>query len=172
MEEIKKASVICIVYSVDNEVSIDKVWTSSLMFFLLSLTKFFLFWSDFFLLVAIHSPDTRWRPRYAGYFRCDFAFWFIHLWLSKLIFSRKQVRSGRLHLHWLGAAIDEPVQGDWNLRRGKKIFTTTTTFLMTNLLFQCSAKKLDNLSEIFYYAQKTVLYPVTPIYYPEERDVS
>ena len=37
---------------------------------------------------------------------------------------------------------------------------------------QCSAKNLDNLSEIFYYAQKTVLYPVTPIYYPEERDVS
>lgn len=48
--------------------------------------------------------------------------------------------------------------------------------LISNFIFikknQCSAKKLDNLSEIFYYAQKTVLYPVTPIYYPEERDVS
>jgi len=32
------------------------------------------------------------------------------------------------------------------------------------ILFQCSAKTLQNVSEMFYYAQKAVLHPTTPLY--------
>lgn len=31
-------------------------------------------------------------------------------------------------------------------------------------MFQCSAKTLQNVSETFYYAQKAVLHPTTPLY--------
>lgn len=38
--------------------------------------------------------------------------------------------------------------------------------------FQCSAKTLKNISEMFYYAQKAVLHPTAPLYLPEEKQVS
>ena len=38
-------------------------------------------------------------------------------------------------------------------------------------MFQCSAKILKNISELFYYAQKAVLHPTAPIYNPEEKEV-
>lgn len=37
--------------------------------------------------------------------------------------------------------------------------------------FQCSAKTLKNISEMFYYAQKAVLHPTAPVYNPEEKEV-
>lgn len=37
---------------------------------------------------------------------------------------------------------------------------------------ECSAKTMKNVSELFYYAQKAVLHPTSPLYIPEERDVS
>lgn len=37
---------------------------------------------------------------------------------------------------------------------------------------ECSAKTLHNISEMFYYAQKAVLHPTSPLYIMEEEDVS
>ncbi|GAB0086407.1 Mitochondrial Rho GTPase [Sergentomyia squamirostris] len=37
---------------------------------------------------------------------------------------------------------------------------------------ECSAKMLHNISEIFYYAQKAVLHPTTPLYSTEEQDLT
>lgn len=37
---------------------------------------------------------------------------------------------------------------------------------------ECSAKTLRNISELFYYAQKAVLHPTSPLYVMEEQDVS
>lgn len=37
---------------------------------------------------------------------------------------------------------------------------------------ECSAKTLKNISEMFYYAQKAVLHPTSPIYSVEHADVS
>lgn len=37
---------------------------------------------------------------------------------------------------------------------------------------ECSAKTLHNISEMFYYAQKAVLHPTAPLYIMEEQDVS
>lgn len=37
---------------------------------------------------------------------------------------------------------------------------------------ECSAKTLHNISEMFYYAQKAVLHPTSPLYSMEEQDVS
>lgn len=39
------------------------------------------------------------------------------------------------------------------------------------LFFQCSAKNLKNISELFYYAQKAVLHPTGPLYCPEDKEV-
>lgn len=38
-------------------------------------------------------------------------------------------------------------------------------------LFQCSAKTLQNISEMFYYAQKAVLHPTTPLYNYDAQEV-
>ena len=38
--------------------------------------------------------------------------------------------------------------------------------------FQCSARTLKNISEVFYYAQKAVLHPTAPVYNPEDKEVS
>ena len=32
---------------------------------------------------------------------------------------------------------------------------------------ECSAKRLKNISELFYYAQKAVLHPTAPLYSPD-----
>ena len=37
--------------------------------------------------------------------------------------------------------------------------------------FQCSARTLKNISEMFYYAQKAVLHPTAAVYNPEEKEV-
>lgn len=37
---------------------------------------------------------------------------------------------------------------------------------------EVSAKTLHNISEMFYYAQKAVLHPTSPLYIMEEQDVS
>ena len=37
---------------------------------------------------------------------------------------------------------------------------------------ECSAKNLKNIAELFFYAQKAVLHPTSPLYSAEERDVS
>jgi hypothetical protein len=37
--------------------------------------------------------------------------------------------------------------------------------------FQCSARTLKNISEMFYYAQKAVLHPTAAVYNSEEKEV-
>lgn len=55
-----------------------------------------------------------------------------------------------------------------NLKRKneKKIVQKKILFL-----FQCSAKTLQNVSETFYYAQKAVLHPTTPLYNYDTQEV-
>lgn len=38
-------------------------------------------------------------------------------------------------------------------------------------LFQCSARSMKNISEMFYYAQKAVLYPTSPLYDAESKQL-
>ena len=44
--------------------------------------------------------------------------------------------------------------------------------LILVLFFQCSAKTLKNISELFYYAQKAVLHPTAAVYNSEEKEVN
>ncbi|XP_023369561.1 mitochondrial Rho GTPase 2 isoform X2 [Otolemur garnettii] len=44
-------------------------------------------------------------------------------------------------------------------------------FLSLSCLPQCSAKNLRNISELFYYAQKAVLHPTAPLYDPETKQL-
>lgn len=39
------------------------------------------------------------------------------------------------------------------------------------LFYQCSAKNLKNISEVFYYAQKAVLHPTGPLYSAEDKEL-
>jgi CMP-N-acetylneuraminic acid synthetase len=36
---------------------------------------------------------------------------------------------------------------------------------------ECSAKTLRNISELFFYAQKAVLHPTSPLYNPDKKEV-
>ena len=48
------------------------------------------------------------------------------------------------------------------------------TQILTSLhisYYQCSAKTLRNISEVFYYAQKAVLHPTAALYNPDEKEV-
>ncbi|KAI2804670.1 Mitochondrial Rho GTPase 2 [Blomia tropicalis] len=114
MEEMRKASVICIVYSVENEISIDKI-------------------------------SSYWLP-------------YIHQTLGEDHETPVILVGNKADLVDY-SSIDS-------------VLPLMNQYKEIEICVECSAKKLDNLSEIFYYAQKTVLYPVTPIYYPEERDLS
>ena len=52
---------------------------------------------------------------------------------------------------------------------------TKTSYILPYVMFtlsQCSARTLKNISELFYYAQKAVLHPTSPLYRLDERDVS
>lgn len=37
---------------------------------------------------------------------------------------------------------------------------------------ECSAKTMQNISEIFYYAQKAVIYPIHQLYISEDRELT
>ena len=55
------------------------------------------------------------------------------------------------------------------------VFSNRLIFLLTRhfeFWFQCSARTLKNISEVFYYAQKAVLHPTAPVYNPEDKEVS
>lgn len=52
------------------------------------------------------------------------------------------------------------------------IYTSRLILFLYFPFFQCSARSLRNISELFYYAQKAVLHPVVPLYSSDERDVS
>lgn len=45
-------------------------------------------------------------------------------------------------------------------------------FAEVETTIECSAKSLRNISELFYYAQKAVLYPMVPLFNPAEKDLT
>lgn len=114
IDELKKASVICVVYSIDNDISIDKI-------------------------------SSYWLP----------------------IINQTLGDNHNIPVILVGNKTDlidySPLDN---------VLPLMNQFKEIEICVECSAKRLDNLSEIFYYAQKTVLYPVTPIYYVDERDLS
>lgn len=52
------------------------------------------------------------------------------------------------------------------------VLTIMEDFPEVESCVECSAKTLHNISEMFYYAQKAVLHPTSPLYIMEEEDVS
>lgn len=52
------------------------------------------------------------------------------------------------------------------------VLTIMEDFPEVESCVECSAKTLHNISEMFYYAQKAVLHPTSPLYSIEEQDVS
>lgn len=94
----------------------------------------------------------------------------------------KQVRPAQRQLHGDHPANHEPVLGDRDVRGGEAQVCLALSWLQyartmfihkftLTLLFQCSAKNLKNISELFYYAQKAVLHPTAPLYDPEDKQV-
>ena len=51
------------------------------------------------------------------------------------------------------------------------IYCISPLVLLFDSDFQCSAKDLSNVSELFYFAQKAVLHPTAPLYSPDEKQV-
>lgn len=52
------------------------------------------------------------------------------------------------------------------------ILPVMNTYPEVETCVECSAKSLKNIAEVFFYAQKAVLHPTSPLYSSELRDVS
>lgn len=52
------------------------------------------------------------------------------------------------------------------------VYSIMDAFPEVETCIECSARTLKNISEMFYYAQKAVLHPTSPIYSVENTDVS
>ncbi|KAK2165693.1 hypothetical protein LSH36_46g02053 [Paralvinella palmiformis] len=114
MEEIVRAHVVCIVYSVDNEETIRAI-------------------TDYWLpLVRRVVPDEDRKP-------------------VVLVGNKSDV----LQVSSMESIL--PIMNE---------FTEVETCV------ECSAKTLRNISEVFYYAQKSVLHPTAPLYLPEEKELT
>lgn len=112
--------------------------------------------------------------------KVDTAFWFLFLVWPQIIVKPHLLRN------WAGTGGGCPFtkpalyrqEGTktlkmWCLLKFQKISPNSqeTSSSMWGFLFQCSAKNLKNISELFYYAQKAVLHPTGPLYCPEEKEV-
>ncbi|UYV79795.1 RHOT2 [Cordylochernes scorpioides] len=113
-EEVYKAHVVCIVYAVDNDETIDKITT----------------------------------------------FW--------LPFIRKRLgESHRTPVVLIGNKADLVDYSSLDL-----VIPIMNEFTEIETCVECSAKTLQNISELFYYAQKAVLHPIAPLYLTESRSLT
>ncbi|KAJ8914574.1 hypothetical protein NQ315_010038 [Exocentrus adspersus] len=112
-EQIKRASVVCIVYAVDDDDSIDRITS---------------YWMP---LIRQNHPD---KP-------CP-----VVLVGNKIDLVEYSTIDG--------------------------IFEIMAEFSEIETCVECSAKTLKNISEMFYYAQKAVLHPTSPIYSVEKEDLT
>ncbi|CAG9821932.1 unnamed protein product [Phaedon cochleariae] len=112
-EQIRRASVVCIVYAVDDDDSIDRIT------------------SHWMPLIRQNHPDTPCPVVLVG---------------NKIDLVEYSTIDG--------------------------IFEIMEEFSEIETCIECSAKTLKNISEMFYYAQKAVLHPTSPIYSVEKADLT
>ena len=53
-----------------------------------------------------------------------------------------------------------------------KILPIMNEFVEIETCVECSARTMKNISEIFYYAQKAVVYPIKPLYNAEDKELT
>lgn len=53
-----------------------------------------------------------------------------------------------------------------------KVLPIMNEFIEIETCVECSAKTMKNISEIFYYAQKAVVYPIKPLYNAEDKELT
>ncbi|RWS28639.1 Mitochondrial Rho GTPase 1-like protein, partial [Leptotrombidium deliense] len=114
IQEIHKANVICVVYAVDDDDTIDKITT---------------FWLP---LIREQLGEEHNKP-----------------------------------IVLVGNKIDLVEYSSLEL-----ILPIMNQFPEVETCVECSAKSLKNISELFYYAQKAVLHPTSPLYSSEDRDLT
>eukprot|EP00049_Salpingoeca_infusionum_P028033 m.35795 g.35795 ORF g.35795 m.35795 type:complete len:629 (-) comp9923_c0_seq1:153-2039(-) len=56
----------------------------------------------------------------------------------------------------------DPSQSTQRMNQGLK--PVMTKYLMCEAYIECSAKTMDNIADVFFYAQKAVLFPIKPVY--------
>jgi mitochondrial Rho GTPase 1 len=129
-DEINKADVICVVYSVDDDDSLEQVRVH-------------------WLPLLRHCTTTTQRPVILVGNKADLIDY------STLQTSNPVMEEFPEIEAWLevSAAIN------------------TSTFYNKLMYFQCSARSLFNISEMFYHAQKAVLHPVGPLYSLDDQEV-
>ncbi|VDD96185.1 unnamed protein product [Enterobius vermicularis] len=115
-QEILEANVICVVYAVDDQSSIDKVTT---------------YWLP--LVQKLTSNNPTFCP-----------------------------------VILVGNKADEPSSSN----QLEKVLPIMNDFDEIETCVECSARTMRNISEIFYYAQKAVLYPTRQLYIPESRELT
>uniref|UniRef100_A0A158R4B8 Mitochondrial Rho GTPase n=1 Tax=Syphacia muris TaxID=451379 RepID=A0A158R4B8_9BILA len=116
-QEIMDANVICVVYSVDDQTSIDKVTS---------------------------------------------------YWLPLVQKMKSAANAAFCPVILVGNKADEPSSSS----QLQKVLPIMNDFDEIETCVECSAKTMRNISEIFYYAQKAVLYPTRQLYMPETRELT
>ncbi|XP_061685101.1 mitochondrial Rho GTPase 1b isoform X2 [Syngnathoides biaculeatus] len=112
-QELSKANVICIVYSVNNKTSIEKV-------------------TSYWIPLILDNTD----------------------------------KDSRVPLILVGNKSDLVEHSSM-----ETILPVMNQYSEIETCVECSAKNLKNISELFYYAQKAVLHPTSPLYCPDKKDM-
>ncbi|XP_037588186.1 mitochondrial Rho GTPase 2 isoform X3 [Cebus imitator] len=155
-EEIHKANVVCVVYDVSEEATIEKVSPQRPA------------WS------AAASPWCRpQRQRQGGPGGPSPNLWPVPpvtaLWIRTKwipLVNGGTTRGPRVPIILVGNKSD--------LRSGSSmeaVLPIMSQFPEIETCVECSAKNLRNISELFYYAQKAVLHPTAPLYDPEAKQL-
>ncbi|KAF7488768.1 Mitochondrial Rho GTPase 1 [Sarcoptes scabiei] len=132
IDEIKKASVICVVYSVEDDATIQKVTIKILM-------------KRNHNDVSMIFISTYWLPN---------------------------IRKALGENHHVPVILVGNKSDAVECSSIDSVLHFLHQYKEIEISAECSAKTFDNLIEIFYYAQKSVLHPLTPIYYQEENTIS
>ncbi|VDM97159.1 unnamed protein product [Thelazia callipaeda] len=123
--EIKWANVVCVVYAVDNQHSIDEV---------------------VYNFITIKATN-KWLP---------------------LIKEVKKDEKECCPLIFVGNKSDETVPS----KHMNQVLSIMNEYSEIETCVECSAKTMKNISEIFYYAQKAVIYPIHQLYISEDRELT
>lgn len=144
-EEINKAHVVCVVYSVDDESSLNRITSHWLPL----------------IRESINGPDDQRKPVVLVGNKIDL-----------IDYSTIDV-SGELKQN--PDTISMIINFSFyprSLACTQHVLSIMEDFPEVESCVECSAKTLHNISEMFYYAQKAVLHPTAPLYVMEEQDVS
>jgi mitochondrial Rho GTPase 1 len=154
--EISKASVVCIVYSVDDDESKKRISS----YWLPKIAEAEEATSGASLMSPSSSNDNQMASTAAAVSG-----------VTQLDSNVALISANKRPIVLVANKIDTS-DSTFNLLEDKFIATIIASHPQIETCIQCSAKTLKNVPEVFYYAQKSVLYPTSPVYDLEKKKLT